>query len=164
MSWGKSIDVYIYIDLSWGRCEDVQAQRLCRCGGTTILWEVALSSEARTLGATKQDDVGGKAADGELLLDSGRFPGVGFLGCSLFGCFSELFYSLPEFMHFKLFGKTVLVVNIKVGYFFWAIHSASEFRGWVFFLLNPLKDFPTSGRSQHSDSPIQGSGHLVPAP
>ena len=33
--------------------------------------------------------------------------------------------SLPEFMHFKLFGKTVLVVNRKVR-LFWAIHSASE--------------------------------------
>ena len=33
--------------------------------------------------------------------------------------------SLPEFMNFKLFGKTILVVNIKFG-LFWAIHSASE--------------------------------------
>ena len=35
-------------------------------------------------------------------------------------------YSLSEFMNFKLFGKTILVVNIKFGYFFGAIHSASE--------------------------------------
>ena len=33
--------------------------------------------------------------------------------------------SLPEFMNFKLFGKTILVVNIKFE-LFWAIHSASE--------------------------------------
>ena len=30
-------------------------------------------------------------------------------------------------MNFKLFGKTILVVNIKFD-FFWAIHSASELR------------------------------------
>ena len=35
-------------------------------------------------------------------------------------------YSLPEFLNFELFGKTVLVANIKFGLFFWAIHSASE--------------------------------------
>ena len=34
--------------------------------------------------------------------------------------------SLPEFMNFKLFGKTILVVDIKFG-LFWAIHSASEY-------------------------------------
>ena len=33
--------------------------------------------------------------------------------------------SLPEFMNFKLFGKTSLVVNLKFG-LFWAIHSGSE--------------------------------------
>ena len=33
--------------------------------------------------------------------------------------------SLPEFMNFKLFGKTILVVIIKFE-LFWAIHSASE--------------------------------------
>ena len=26
-------------------------------------------------------------------------------------------YSLPEFMNFKLFGKTILVVNVKFGLF-----------------------------------------------
>ena len=35
------------------------------------------------------------------------------------------FGSLPEFMNLKLFGKTILVVNIKFE-LFWAIHSASE--------------------------------------
>ena len=34
--------------------------------------------------------------------------------------------SLPEFMNFKLFGKTFLVVKIISLDFFWAIHSASE--------------------------------------
>ena len=29
-------------------------------------------------------------------------------------------------MNFKLFGKTILVVYVQFGYFFWAIHSASE--------------------------------------
>ena len=33
-------------------------------------------------------------------------------------------HSLPEFMSFKLFGKTILVVNIKLGAFFWAIHAS----------------------------------------
>ena len=33
--------------------------------------------------------------------------------------------SLPEFMNFKLFGKTILVVHIKFGLFL-AIHPASE--------------------------------------
>ena len=35
-------------------------------------------------------------------------------------------HSLPEFMNFKLFGMAILVGNVKFGYFFWAIHSASE--------------------------------------
>ena len=39
-------------------------------------------------------------------------------------------FSLPEFMNLKLFGKTILVVNIEFG-FFWAIHSASE-TFWIF--------------------------------
>ena len=30
-----------------------------------------------------------------------------------------------EFMNFKLFGKTILVANIKFGHF-WVVHSASE--------------------------------------
>ena len=34
--------------------------------------------------------------------------------------------SLPEFMNFKLFGKTVLVVKQMCLDFFWAIYSASE--------------------------------------
>ena len=32
------------------------------------------------------------------------------------GCLQK--FSLPEFMNFKLFGKTILVVNIKFGPFF----------------------------------------------
>ena len=38
--------------------------------------------------------------------------------------------SLPEFMNFKLFGKTILVVNVKFE-LFRAIHSASENMKWV---------------------------------
>ena len=33
--------------------------------------------------------------------------------------------SLPEFMNFTLFGKTIFGLNLKFD-FFWAIHSASE--------------------------------------
>ena len=39
-------------------------------------------------------------------------------------------FSLPEFMNFKLFGKTILVVIIKFE-LFWAIHSASEASQWI---------------------------------
>ena len=38
--------------------------------------------------------------------------------------------SLPEFMNFKLFGKTILVVIISLN-IFWAIHSASVSRYWM---------------------------------
>ena len=35
-------------------------------------------------------------------------------------------HSLPEFMDFILFGKTILVVNKEFGLFFWPINSGSE--------------------------------------
>ena len=50
-----------------------------------------------------------------------------FLKMYPLGWFLWPFNSL-EFMNFKLFGKSNLVVNIKFGYFFWAIHSASELK------------------------------------
>ena len=40
-----------------------------------------------------------------------RFP----LGTSILLFLPGLLYSLPEFMDFKLFGKTILVVNKKFG-------------------------------------------------
>ena len=34
-------------------------------------------------------------------------------------------------MNFKLFGTTILVVDIKFGYFFGAIHSVRHIQAWV---------------------------------
>ena len=48
---------------------------------------------------------------------------------------------LPEFMDFKLFGKTILVVNIQFGLFF-AIHSASELlENWLLLMNDRWLDF-----------------------
>ena len=64
-----------------------------------------------------------------------NWPSLNRRGTSNFGQFQfSQENSLPEFMNFKLFGKTILVA-IKFE-LFWAIHSASEKRslrgsGWV---------------------------------
>ena len=39
----------------------------------------------------------------------------------------SLVSSLPEFMNFKLFGKTILVLNKKFKPFFWPTHSGRQF-------------------------------------
>ena len=65
--------------------------------------------------------------------------------------------SLPEFMNFKLFGKTILVVNIKSGYFFWAIHSASEMMMMMMMVIwgsgKPGPSHPSSRATPRSTPP-----------
>ena len=89
---------------------------------------------------------------GLLSADVFRFSGCkgqGFRAMSLFGIIGTKdavvavatnTFSLPEFMNFKLFGKTVLVVNVKFGLFVGPSTQqvSATFEGGIMCLLTPL--------------------------
>ena len=67
--------------------------------------------------------------------------------------------SLPEFMNFGLFGKTILVANKKFG-LFWAIHSAGESKAGP----PPAAGTEPQPRSAWTSRPSMLCSPLSPAP